>query len=849
MKQNRKITLKESVRGSISIFLVLVLVPLLTGTYFAIDAVRASGAKARLEGALNLTGNAALNSYDEALKDIYGLFAMSKSESDMQTAMTAVFSSMLDAAEGGEDAGAYENYLNTSTKSLTVTYPSEGALCRPDVLERTITGYMKYRAPYRFARGVGQRLGAFHSVSSAAGALEKSQDYYDSLGGVSKQLEKLGNSLPAAGSEEFDLSAERAALNSLEQGLPKLSKKVSSSEKSAEKWKSALDDMEEGEAKGLLLGDYKNTAEVLSGSGIEALQKAIDKDRKALAEYEAALSAAEEARAEAENPDDVVTPDPPALTYRQNALYGYIAGSRSASSEDAGANDTKNAMESIAGTDRSVFVKGVPETYVTTAVGKTVADAITAAGGSGAVASGSVKTFFSALAGSTDSLMSDSFVEEFLSEMFSCYTSSDGDKTLAGEPFSGKPLFRGEAEYILFGKDYLPTNVSLCVDMIFLVRVLFNSIYIFSSAKMRAEAFSLASAVAAWTGVGVAVVQNLILEAWAMAESVSDVSTLTKGGSVPLYKNAATWTLGASGISGKLKEGAVNLVSQGIDDVYAKVEKAADDKIEELSGAVLSYLSETGEGAVESLTNMILAPVESRLTAGILNSTETSVSYSKEDIRTMLSKAVSSVDNGSKGYAAAKKAFDTTVLEPLTGVVFDNYKALASTDISLSKTASDAIRKGLSDAYETLFQEVKKAVNSATSSAEKTIHNCIAEGKEAVKADVLEAIDSYAETLSGFLGSGSSGGSISRSGANTSLSSYSGTAMSYKDYLKVFLFTGLINNRAKTGMLTRAALVMQVNCRTKSGSINLAKTYRAVTVSGKAGIVNHTVKGEGTYAY
>ena len=73
--------------------------------------------------------------------------------------------------------------------------------------------------------------------------------------------------------------------------------------------------------------------------------------------------------------------------------------------------------------------------------------------------------------------------------------------------------------------------------------------------------------------------------------------------------------------------------------------------------------------------------------------------------------------------------------------------------------------------------------------------------------------------------------------------------MSYGDYLKIFVFTGLVGNSVKEGMLTRTAKVMQVNCRTSESKFNLAKAYREVTLSGSAGIVTHTVKGKETYAY
>ncbi len=250
----------QTVRGSISLFLVLILMPLFSGTYLAIDAGRASAARSRLESALNLTGNAALNDYDEALKDWYGLFAMAKSQEAYERELTAVFSGTIDAGETTGD-GSFDNYINTGTKDFSVSFPSDASLARPAVLERTVTGYMKYRGPYRFARGVSQRIGAFQHIREASDALSKSQDYYDDLSGVSKQLTKLADALPAE-AEGFDAGAQESAVKSILGGLDKLSSQVKKTDRSADAWKNSLDQMPEGEARSLLAGDYKATAGV-----------------------------------------------------------------------------------------------------------------------------------------------------------------------------------------------------------------------------------------------------------------------------------------------------------------------------------------------------------------------------------------------------------------------------------------------------------------------------------------------------------------------------------------------------------------------------------------------------------
>lgn len=890
MRTNRwKPILRRSLRGSVSVFLILILMPMFSGTYLAIDAGRTAAAKARVEEALDLTGNAALNDYDQALKDWYGVFAMGRSREKAESRMAAVFSGTIDAGEitagdpsviekyiegyfggllGDRSRASYDNYINTTTKSFTLQFPEEASLARPNVMERTITDYMKYRGPYQFARGVSQRLGAFRNVEGAAEALSKSKDYYKSLSGVSKQMTKMADKLPEA-SDTFDPEAEQKAIETLSSGLDKLKSDVHKTDEAAKKWKGALEEMPEGEAKALMVGDYKTTADILNDSGVDTLKAQLEQDRAALSDYieakkkagedreaaekalreaEAAAAAGEEVPAVVVDPASIKDPDPPALAYRKNALFGYIAGSK-----------TKQGSKEELPTDvdRSGLTADAPAQSVSRTVGSAVASAIDAVGSSSAMAvsgAGSgdtqtqmstLKTFFRSLTGSTDSLMSDCYVEEFVTEMFSCYTSREEDKNPAGAVLSKGPLFRGEVEYILFGQDHLPANIHLAEELIFMVRVLFNSIYAFSNASMRAEALTAAAAIASWTGAGVAVVQNLILGAWAMAESVSDVSTLLKGGTVPLYKNAATWTMSLSGLTGKLREGATALVSHTVDDVYARIEKAADDKIEGVRDAAMSYLKETTEGAVESLTNMIITPVESRVTTVISDQTEHQASLSREDIRSMLLEAVDSADNHSAGYQAAKAAFNATALGPLTDTIYGNYKDLTSLDESISKTAATAIAHGLQDAYATLFSEVEKAVDQKVSSAEQKIHQALEEGGKEVKADVIEAIDDYAGTLSGYLGSDAGGSGPS----NTALSSYSGTAMSYKDYLKVFVFAGIVKNSVKQGMLTRSAKVMQANCHTKEKSFHMAKTYRAVHLDASAKIVTHTVKGSETYAY
>ncbi|MBP5459983.1 MAG: hypothetical protein J6Y62_07465, partial [Clostridia bacterium] len=419
MRTNRRKTiLRQSLRGSVSVFLILILMPLFSGTYLAIDAGRTAAAKARVEEALDLTGNAALNDYDQALKDWYGLFAMGRSKDKFESQLAAVFSGTIDAGEitsgdpsviekyvegffggllGDRSRASYDNYINTSTKNFTLKFPEEASLARPNVMERTITDYMKYRGPYQFARGVSQRLGAFRNVDSAAEALSKSKDYYKSLSGVSKQMTRMADKLPET-TETFDPEAERKAMDALSSGLDKLKSGVHKTDEAAKRWKNALDEMPEGEAKALMAGDYKTTADILNDSGVDTLKAQLEQDRtalddymaakqkasedrqaaeKALREAEAAAAAGEEVPAALVDPASIKDPDPPSLSYRKNALFGYIAGSK-----------TKHGSgeEIPTDVDRSGLTANAPSQSVSRTVGSAVASAINAVGNSSALA-------------------------------------------------------------------------------------------------------------------------------------------------------------------------------------------------------------------------------------------------------------------------------------------------------------------------------------------------------------------------------------------------------------------------------------------------------------------------------
>ena len=71
-------------KGAISVFLSLILLPMLIVALLANDAARIYCAKSVIADAGEMTMNAALSKYNDKLKDEYGLIAMDKQPSSMQ---------------------------------------------------------------------------------------------------------------------------------------------------------------------------------------------------------------------------------------------------------------------------------------------------------------------------------------------------------------------------------------------------------------------------------------------------------------------------------------------------------------------------------------------------------------------------------------------------------------------------------------------------------------------------------------------------------------------------------------------------------------------------------------------
>ena len=115
----------KKVQGSISLFLSMIILLLVILEGFLIDGSKVLASKMFMSSAGEMTLNAGLTYYDEALRDIYGLFAISESEEDLKANLKVHFQRTLGETTGVEDSGYVDNMLEYVENALKSGWDGE----------------------------------------------------------------------------------------------------------------------------------------------------------------------------------------------------------------------------------------------------------------------------------------------------------------------------------------------------------------------------------------------------------------------------------------------------------------------------------------------------------------------------------------------------------------------------------------------------------------------------------------------------------------------------------------------------------------------------------------------------
>nr|WP_027871389.1 DUF5702 domain-containing protein [[Eubacterium] cellulosolvens] len=199
---------KKGQRGAVSVFLTLVLVPVLIFACLTTDVAKICSAKVVISDSGELAMNAALAQYDETLFDQYGLLAMSKTPESMERELESFFCGTL-SSSGIPEASGYEEILGLVNENFHAFHVNHTEVYRTEVEKQQILEYMKYRAPVCLTELVLKKLGfikdnkklldAMNKEMNFAESMEECQDAFDE---ALKALDKLNNTIEAFPSQQ-----------------------------------------------------------------------------------------------------------------------------------------------------------------------------------------------------------------------------------------------------------------------------------------------------------------------------------------------------------------------------------------------------------------------------------------------------------------------------------------------------------------------------------------------------------------------------------------------------------------------------------------------------------------------
>jgi hypothetical protein len=166
-----------------------------------------------------------------------------------------------------------------------------------------------------------------------------------------------------------------------------------------------------------------------------------------------------------------------------------------------------------------------------------------------------------------DNLINKGLFVAYINNNFNCYTKSDVKKDTA---------LLYEMEYIINGKDTDKNNLSATVTKLVAIRQVINNICILNDSSKISECEEAALLISIVIGLPELqpAIKVLLIEAWALSESVWEVRELLKGNSLELIKSSKDWKTSLWGMGNSISKECENSVGTESGD-----KKIADFKI------------------------------------------------------------------------------------------------------------------------------------------------------------------------------------------------------------------------------------------------------------------------------
>ena len=186
-------------KGAISVFLTLILLPMVIFSGIIVDVSRLYAAKTVVSGAGDLTMNAALSRYDKKLKDEYGLLAMADApdSAKVKDTLQGYFKESC-GIDIGEEKETLHSMLQMELgeNGLTASGVKGTSLAETDVLRQQIMEYMKIRGPVYIVNDILEKMKKLPLKN-----MKEKREHIKNKTKYGKALKKIGEPLKKAKEE------------------------------------------------------------------------------------------------------------------------------------------------------------------------------------------------------------------------------------------------------------------------------------------------------------------------------------------------------------------------------------------------------------------------------------------------------------------------------------------------------------------------------------------------------------------------------------------------------------------------------------------------------------------------
>ncbi|MCL2820194.1 MAG: DUF5702 domain-containing protein [Oscillospiraceae bacterium] len=188
----------KNVKGAVTVFITLLLIPAMLVSGTAVDLARIHTARSIIQDANQLAANAVLSQYDALLKDLYGLFGVAEDD--------PVLGSLLDDyikvsvfGESGQDKslGTLQLFYGSNISSAEPVFADGKNLRNADVLQRQIEDYMKFRGPVIIVQDILELLGS-GTFKTDSGIINDKLDVESAIADIYEKYKELYTAITAA---------------------------------------------------------------------------------------------------------------------------------------------------------------------------------------------------------------------------------------------------------------------------------------------------------------------------------------------------------------------------------------------------------------------------------------------------------------------------------------------------------------------------------------------------------------------------------------------------------------------------------------------------------------------------